>query len=124
MPPPGLDRNAIDSLWDEYEPELPGATRDFEAGTYKADGWSVLLAHVTALGVRHPDFERIAAQFLTERGEIRTDRDELQRQRVHTLSETPALLAECRFALIRRPEDGPRFIINDKGYGRGRFRWA
>jgi hypothetical protein len=116
-PPPGVDRNMIDALWDAYEPHLPAAIRSLERGRPSQDEWRAILGHVHAQGVRSPRFRDRAKEYLqVERGVTDPTWDQVQAERVVTLANTPKLLATYRFAIVRRPSDGPRFIANDMGY--------
>lgn len=115
-PPPGVGANVIDDLWDDYEPHLPTAIREVEAGRATDPVWDVIKLHIIAQAVRHPDFDEAARTYLRATGIEEPSRDQIQRERVRTLDRTPELLAECRIAFVRRPRDGPRFVVNDKGY--------
>ena len=115
-PPPGVDRNIIDRIWDSYEAKLPGAIDALSRGTYTANEWQTVLEHVNGQSARSPDYLVRAAKYLAEQGISAPTRDQLQLERLKTLAATPAFMADCRFALVRRPVDGPRFVVNDKGY--------
>jgi hypothetical protein len=115
-PPAGASPNFIDDYWDQYEPDLPGAIRRVEGGTWTERDWETIRMHVVAEAVRNPDFARAAADYRAAKGDPITHRDDVQYERIVTLANTPALLARGRFAIIRTPEDGHRLVINDKGY--------
>jgi len=57
-PPPNVDPNIIDKIWDFYEPKLPVAVSAFESGTWTASDWGVVAFHVAAQGVRNKHTER------------------------------------------------------------------
>ncbi len=95
---------------------LPGAVRRFESRAWTTSDWITVRKHLIAESVRHPDFERAAIGYRAARGNPITNRDEVQDERLVTLANTPSLLARARFAILRTPEDGNRFVINDKGY--------
>ena len=97
-PPPEVSPDAIDELWSEYEPLLPRAIANLENGAWGEKEWAAVRAHITALAVRHPDFVRQAASFRERRGDPITHPDEIQAERIHTLRNTPALLARSRCA--------------------------
>ena len=78
--------------------------------------WETIRKHVVAEAVRNPDFERAAADYRAAKGDPIAHRDEVQYERLVTLVNTPTLLARSRFAVVRTPEDGHRFVINDKGF--------
>lgn len=115
-PPPGMSANFIDGYWDQYEPKLPGAVRRLEDRTWRERDWETIRKHIVAEAVRHPDFERAATDYRAAKGDPIAHRDEMQQERLVTLANTPALLARSRFAVVRRPADGHRFVVNDKGY--------
>ena len=115
-PPPGLSSDAIDDLWQEYEPKLHYAIDHFGHASWDDEDWAVVLAHITALAVRHPDFAHTATRFRADRGDPIGHPDEIQAERVRTLRNTPALLATSRCALIRTGEASSRLVINDKGF--------
>jgi len=115
-PPPGLSPDAIDDLWQEYEPKLHRAVSHFQHALWDVNDWEVVLAHITALAVRHPDFADEVTRFREVRGDPIEHPDEIQAERVHTLRNTPALLAASRCALIRTGEGSSRLLINDKGF--------
>jgi hypothetical protein len=114
-PPPNVDPNIIDKIWDFYEPKLPVAVSAFESGTWTASDWGVVAFHVAAQGVRNPDFLTQVAKHLTSLGQS-SKPDDLQRARISTLSELPRLLAGWRFLRVTRPTESWRFVVNDKGY--------
>ena len=116
-PPPGVDPNVIDSFWN-YEDQLVQAIQALESGSFTCDDWRTALEHVHAQSVRSRDFPVRAAAYLIEQGIPEPTRDQIQVERIKTLANTPTLLARCRFALVHRPADGRRFIVNDKGYAK------
>ena len=115
-PPPGLSPTFIDELWDDYERQLRPAIAALESGVYTREHWGYVLAHVHAQSVRSPDFLIKATAYLAGLGIENPTRDQLQFERIKTLANMPKFMAYCRFALLRRPVDGRRFIVNDKGY--------
>jgi len=117
-PPAGVPRNVIDDLWTAYEGKLVPAIKAIEERRSSMADWAVILTHVHAEAVRSSDFrDRAAAYLAAEHGITDPTKDQLQFERLRTLVNTPDLMAECRFAVVRRPSDGPRFIGNAKGYG-------
>jgi len=115
-PPPGVDRNIIDKIWDSYEAKLPSAIRALERGSFTPSDWRTVLEHMIGQSARSPDYLVRAATYLATQRIGTPTRDELQLERLKTLANTPAFMADCRYALVRRPADGPRFFVNDKGY--------
>jgi hypothetical protein len=114
-PASGLASNIIDRIWDAYEPDLPAAITAFENGTWGDDQWATILFHIYAQGVRHPEFASYAAKHLAAQGDP-SDHDAAQQARVTTLAALPHALARWKFAVIHRSDEGPRFLVNDKGY--------
>ena len=115
-PPADVAPNAIDELWKHYEPELPDAILRFAKGTNTPKDWGPLLIHLICMSSRLPGFELLAEQFLKAQGAASVTRDDIQWERVRTINETLPLLAACRFRIIFRATDGPRFFMNDKGF--------
>ena len=115
-PPEDLSENFIDDLWNTYESGLPGAIERFGVGAWTDRDWNTVLLHLVAAAVRHPDFERVATEYRAARGDSISHPDEVQHERLVTLQNTPALLAEGRCAIVRAPEDGHGLVINDKGF--------
>lgn len=122
-PPEGLSENFIDDLWKTYESELPGAIERLGVGAWTDRDWETVLLHLVAAAVRHPDFARVATEYRAARGDAISHPDEVQHERLLTLQNTPALLAEGRCAIVRAPEDGHRLVINDKGFATVRDRY-
>ena len=116
-PPQGMHRNMIDSIWDTYESGLPAAIGRLERGNPAPTDWRTVLRHVHAQGVRSRDYRnRAGAYLLAEHGVANPTKDQLQAERLVTYLNTPDVIARCRFAIVRRPIDGPKLIANDKGY--------
>jgi hypothetical protein len=116
-PPAGVSRNVIDKLWKKYEPDLPDAILALEEHRHSMRDWEMILSHVHGQGVRSRDFLVRAAEYLrAEHGITNPTRDQLQVERIQTLLNTPEFMKTCRFAVVRRPSDGPRFVANIKGY--------
>jgi hypothetical protein len=114
-PAPNVDPNIIDKIWDFYEPRLPAAVAAFESGSWTADDWDLLVFHMAAQGVRHPDFLNQANRHMSGQGKSPSP-DDLQMARVTTLSNLPNLLAKWRFLRVTRASEGWRFVVNDKGF--------
>jgi hypothetical protein len=116
-PPENVHPNVVDRIWTEFESHLPRALRAVEQGSTGENDWDAICDHLIAQAVRHPDFEVQARHSLANKGISVPNRDLIQIERVRTLRETPRLLAECRLAFLHRSPDGPRFVVNHKGYG-------
>lgn len=115
-PGTGIDPTFVDQAWAEYEPRLSAAVAALEHGALAEGQWQVLSWHLVAMGVRHPTFRRDVEDFWQQRGVATVDADQVQVERVRTMRETPRMLAASRIAAVRRPTDGRRFVINDKGF--------
>jgi len=113
-PPIGVDPQAINDLWDVYEPRLPKAISAFGRGDWTEDDWSVVSFHILAQGVRSPAFLAQAKDHLEERGQYDA-RDDAQQMRITTLSVANKLMERSRFLILRTPECC-RFVVNDKGW--------
>ena len=115
-PPAGVSPNFIDGYWDQYEPQSPwsgSALRKPRLDHQRLDNG----AQAPHRRVGAPSRFRARGNRLPRaRGNPITNRDEVQDERLVTLANTPSLLARARFAILRTPEDGNRFVINDKGY--------
>jgi hypothetical protein len=111
-PTPSLPADFADKLWEQYEGALPAAAIALESDGFTAQHWEVILLHIQAQSIRHPDFDRVATAHLG----IGAPRDMIQEQRQITHRESRQLLSRARFAVIRRGSHAPRFLINDKGY--------
>jgi hypothetical protein len=115
-PPPGLLPDAIDELWDSYEASLPDAIGALERNHYSSRDWAIVGLHMASQGVRHPDFLSQARIFLEAQGAPASDPDLPQLQRIKTLEDGFALLAQSKMAFLGRAPESRRFVINDKGY--------
>jgi len=111
-PTPSLPADFADKLWEQYEGALPTAAVALESDGFTAQHWEAILLHVQAQSIRHPDFDRVATAYLG----ARVPRDVIQEQRQITHRESRQLMSRARFAVLRRGNHAPRFLINDKGY--------
>lgn len=110
-----LAADYADRLWERYEGALPTAIAATAACASDTRHWPVILAHLRALAVRHPDFERFATVHL-HKGVAPADPDTIQRDRLRTLDEAEGWMAESRIAVVHRGAGAERLIVNDKGY--------
>lgn len=116
-PPQGVHRNMIDSIWRTYESDLPAAIGRLDRGNPLPTDWRTVLRHVHAQVPRSRDYrDRAGDYLLAEHGVANPTKDQLQAERLFTYLNGPSVFARCRFAIVRRPVDGPKFIANDKGY--------
>lgn len=91
------------------------AVRALEAATADVGQWRVILRHIRATWPRHPDFERDVAAQKAEDGVAAIAGDDLERLRKAVL-EDRSVVANARFALLRRAVGTDAFVLNDKGF--------
>lgn len=69
-----------------------------------------------ATWARHPDFARDVTGQKAIQGVTGLSNDDVQRLRKNVLTEIPAMMSGCRFALLRRGPGAQRFLTDDKGF--------
>ncbi len=116
QPGPGLAADFAEQLWKQYEGGLPTAVAAMDNGSWTPANWRIVLLHIQAQAIRHPDFDRAARDYLGAMGGPDLSGDDVQTQRQNTYQETRAWMAGARFALARQCHPAPRFVVNDKGY--------
>ena len=114
---PSIDLPATyaDDWWSTYEGALIPAVRALEAGAADVAHWRAVLRHIRATWPRHPDFERDVAAQKAEDGVAPIAGDDLERLRKAVL-EDRSIVANARFALLRRAVGTDPFLLNDKGF--------
>ncbi|HEX2822939.1 MAG TPA: hypothetical protein VHO07_22670 [Streptosporangiaceae bacterium] len=115
-PGPDLPADFAEQLWQQYEGSLPGAIRALENGSWTRDDWQVVLLHVQAQSIRHPDFARAVHEHVGEAVAAGLSPDDIQAERQRTFQDTRAWMARARFAVLRHREPAQHFLANDKGY--------
>jgi hypothetical protein len=116
QPRPGLDADFAEQIWRQYEGGLPAAVAAVEEGSWTRADWMTILLHIQAQAIRHPDFDRVARDYLRALDESGLSSDDVQEQRLRTHQETRAWMSQARFALARQCHPASRFVVNDKGY--------
>ncbi|MGW7003697.1 hypothetical protein ACWGCW_12915 [Streptomyces sp. NPDC054933] len=111
-----LPADFAETLWQSYEGDLPGAVQALEAGTFGEPEWQTILLHIQAQSIRSPDYDRVATTYLIRRNGTIPARDHVQRERQRTHRQSLQVLAQARYAVIRRGKSTQRFVLNDKGY--------
>ena len=101
---------------EKYEPKLPRAIRALNSGASGPAEWQIILLHLRATWARHPDFGRDVADQKAAQGAADLTSDDVQRLRRQVLTDIPAMMSGCRFALLRRGRAARRFLTDDKGF--------
>lgn len=116
QPTADLPANYAEELWEQYEGQLPGAAKALETKAHTHNDWLTVLKHIQSVWPRQPGFKTFAAEALTTDGLAPTN-DNIQSARKATIDEMPEqVLAQARFAIIRRGDFARRFIISNRGY--------
>jgi hypothetical protein len=116
QPGPDLAADFAEQLWKQYEGSLPAAVKALDNGSWMPSDWHTILLHVQAQAIRHPDFDRVARDYVRGLDGPELSGDDVQAQRQRTYQETRGWMAQARFALVRQCHPAPRFMVNDKGY--------
>ncbi len=111
-----LPADYAETEWKKYEPKLPGAIRALDSGTSGPAEWQTILLYLRATWARHPDFARDVAGQKAAQGVTGLTSDDVQRLRRQVLTNIPAMMSGCRFALLRRGPGALRFLTDDKGF--------
>lgn len=115
-PPPGIDRDFVDSLWSPVESRLPGLVERLTNRTLIPTDAQLLYAYVAMAGVRSPYFQDVADEWQQAHGGRAPIGDEIQKMRVEGLANQIALLGDWRWRVLHAPNDGPRLMITDRGW--------
>lgn len=100
-----------------YERHLPDAAKALESAEFSPEDWQVVLRHIQASWIRNPGFEQDAVNALIADGIAAPTNDQVQVLRKAAHEAMPeGVLANARFALIRRGQFARRFIIDDRGF--------
>jgi len=113
----GPTRAQIWVAWTDYlagDPLAGGG--GLSAISWTSGDWRIILLHIQAQSIRHPDFDRAARDHVREMDGPDLSGDDVQAQRQRTYQETRHWMAQARFALARQCHPAPRFLVNDKGY--------
>lgn len=115
-PPPGVDRDVVDKLWDPVETVLPALVDRLTNRSLQSGDDQLLYAYVAMAAVRHPSFDKIAEAWQKDRGAPPPVGDEIQKMRVEGLHNQLAILSTWRWRVLHVPEDVPRLMITDRGW--------
>jgi hypothetical protein len=115
-PPPGVDPDAVDKLWDPVEHSLRDlaarlATRQLQPGDDE-----LLFDYAATTGVRHPSFEAVVAHHQAQHGGPALQGDAVQYARVLALGNQRPVMPQWRWRVLHSPPDAPRFMITDRGW--------
>ncbi|HVX21284.1 MAG TPA: DUF4238 domain-containing protein [Acidimicrobiales bacterium] len=115
-PPPGVDRDIVDKLWDPVENELSKLIARLERRRLQVGDDILLFGYVAAAAVRHPTFEAVAAEYQRRQGFPAPAGDDVQILRVAALRNQLPQIPTWRWRVLHSPEDAPRFMITDRGW--------
>ncbi|QMU78855.1 DUF4238 domain-containing protein [Streptacidiphilus sp. PB12-B1b] len=112
-PPPGVDKDVVDKVWETVEPHLPHLVERLAAGRETAEDHSMLMDYVAMAGVRHPNFAQAVNRWRAELGMPIITGDEVHVARLDVLTRGPQLVRGFRWRVLHTSPDAPRFILND-----------
>jgi hypothetical protein len=115
-PPPGIDRDAVDELWDSIEPGLPDLIARVEGYALIPGDDSRLLDYAASVWVRHPSFAVVAADHQVKSGQPAPSSDAVQIMRVEGLLNQRKTITDWRWRVLHACPDAPRFVISDLGF--------
>src|SRR5437899_1384994 len=87
-PGPDLAADFAEQLWKQYEGTLPTAVAALGDGSWTPSDWQIVLLHIQAQAIRHPDFDRAARDYTRGMGGSKLSGDDVQAQRQRTYQET------------------------------------
>ncbi len=114
-PTDDLPADWAEQIWQLYEDALPDAAKALEQPGFSPDDWATVLKHIRAAWIRNPGFDTDAVTHLTVPGASLSN-DQVQQARKTAYEQLPHVLASARFAVIRKSEMAPRFIIDNRGF--------
>lgn len=116
-PPPGIDEDIIDHLWDAIEPNLPGMVSRLDARTLNADDPDRWIDYVATVFVRN---QRLLARAVGAanlgRGAPAPTKDDLLLTIPAAIRKFRAQAAELRWRALHSPPYASRFLITDLGF--------
>lgn len=115
-PPPGVDPDVVDRLWDPVETSLRDLARRLAARRLQPGDDRLLFDYAATAGVRHPSFEAIAADYQARQGLPALQGDDLQYARVLALGNQRPVMPTWRWRVLHSPGDAPRFMLTDRGW--------
>jgi hypothetical protein len=115
-PPAGVDRDAVDKLWDPVENGLRDLTVRLAGRRLQAGDDGLLFDYASTAGVRHPSFEDVAAEYQARQGLPTPQGDDVQYARILALRNQLPAIRTWRWRVLHCPADTPRFMITDRGW--------
>jgi hypothetical protein len=115
-PPPGIDRDVVDKLWDPVENKLRDLVVRLASRHLQPGDDELLFAYAAAAGVRHPSFADVAADQQARNGLAASVGDDLQYARMAALLNQLPVLRTWRWRVLHSPADVQRFMITDRGW--------
>ena len=115
-PPPGVDRDVVDKLWDPVENGLRDLAARLAAGRLEPGDDQRLFDYAATAGVRHPSFADVTADFQAQHGMPALQGDDMQYARVLALGNQRPVMPAWRWRVLHSPADAPRFMITDRGW--------
>ncbi len=115
-PPPGVDRDVVDKLWDEIEPGLPDLVRRVESRALLDGDEQRLINYAASIWVRHPRFSKVAEQHQEKRGSPLPTADGVQAMRVEGFMNQRPTIATWRWRILHGCPDAARFVISDMAF--------
>jgi len=115
-PPPGIDRDIVDKLWDPVENKLRDLVVRLTNRRLQPGDDELLFAYAATAGVRHPSFADVAADQQTRNGLAAPLGDDLQHARMAALLNQLPVLRTWRWRVLHSPADVQRFMISDRGW--------
>lgn len=115
-PPPGVDPDAVDKLWDPVENSLRDLVARLAARRLQPGDDALLFDYAATTGVRHPSFEDVAADYQARQGRPAPQGDGVQYARVLALGNQRPVMPSWRWRVLHSPADAPRLMITDRGW--------
>ena len=115
-PPPGVDRDIVDRLWNPVETGLSDLAARLAARRLQPGDHQLLFDYAATAGVRHPAFEAVVADYQARHGMSPLQGDDLQYARVLALHNQRPVMPTWRWRVLHSPIGAPRFMITDRGW--------
>ena len=115
-PPPGVDPDVVDKLWDPVENGLRDRTGRLASRHLQAGDDQILFDYAATAGVRHPSFAAVVADYQAQQGMPVPQGDDVQYARVLALGNQRPVMPAWRWRVLHSPADSPRFMITDRGW--------
>ena len=115
-PPAGVDRDAVDKLWDPVETGLGDLAAGLAARHLQRGDDTLLFDYAATAGVRHPSFEDVVADHQARQSQPALQGDSVQYARILALDNQRPVMPTWRWRVLHSPEDAPRFMITDRGW--------